>query len=123
VELVAPVLVVAVLQNEPFDNSRGQGYFAAVFAYSASQGADRVVVLAPRCVIPPLDGDGRETDVATGHRMRPGLGGKAADGCLERTASTGRAQERAHHGEPKSRPQGAGRTGGCLSHHISSKTR
>ena len=45
--------------------------------------------------------------------------GKAADGCLERTASKGRAQERAHHGESKPRPLGACRIGGWLDHHAS----
>ena len=85
-QLVAPVRVVAVLENEPLGEGRGQGDLAAVFAHGAAQGADRVVVLAPRRVVPPLDGDSRELDVASGHGMRPGLRGKGADRCLERSA-------------------------------------
>ena len=47
----------------------------------------------------------REAGIASGHRMRPGLLGKRADRCLERSARRGRAQERAHHGESKPRPR------------------
>ena len=39
-----------------------------------------------RRVVPSLDGDGCETDIASGHRMRPGLLGKRIDRCLERSA-------------------------------------
>ena len=118
-KLIAPVRVIAVLKMELLSQGRRQGYLAAVLAHSAAQGADWVVVLAPCSVIPPLDGHGREPGVASGHRMRPCLLGKAADGCLERTASQGRAQERAHHGESKPRPLGACRIGGWLDHHAS----
>ena len=41
--------------------------------------AYRIVMRAPCYVVPPLDGAGRETDVASAYRMRPCLGGKAAD--------------------------------------------
>ena len=81
--------VIAVLKMELLGQGRCQGYLAPVLAHGAAQGADRVVVLAPCCVIPPLDGHGREPGVASGHRMRPCLLGKAADGCLERTATKG----------------------------------
>ena len=123
VQLIAPVLVIAVLENQPLGEGSGQGHLAAVFAHGAAQDADRVVVSAPRHVIPPLDGDSREPDVASGYGMTPGLLGKAADRCLERTAIGGRAQQRAHHGEPEPCPQGAGRSWGCLSHHVSSRGR
>ena len=63
-----------------------RGNLAAVLAHGTAQGADWVVVLTPCHVVPPLDGDGREMDIAPGHRMRPGLGGKGADGCLEHSA-------------------------------------
>ena len=72
-QLVAPVRVVVVLEHESLGEGRGQGDLAAVLAHGAAQGADRVVVLAACRVVPPLDGDGRELDVASGHGMRPGL--------------------------------------------------
>ena len=88
-QLVAPVRVVVVLEHESLRDGGGEGYLAAVLAQGAAQGTDRVVVLAPRHVVPPLDGDGREMDIASGHRMRPGLGGKVADGCLQHSAAGG----------------------------------
>ena len=72
-QLVAPVRVVVVLEHESLRDGSGQGYLAAVLAQGTAQGTDRVVVLAPCHVVPPLDGDGREMDIASGHRMRPGL--------------------------------------------------
>ncbi len=109
-QLVAPVGVLAVLEQKPLGQSRGQRDLAAVLADGAAQGGDGVVEPAQRRVVPALDGDGRELDLASGHGMRPGLLGQAGDGGLERTASAGRAQERAHHGEAKPRPRGGGRT-------------
>ena len=85
-QLVAPVRVVVVLEHESLRDGSGQGYLAAVLAQGAAQGTDRVVVLTPCHVVPPLDGDGREMDIAPGHRMRPGLLGKVADGCLQHSA-------------------------------------
>ena len=58
-QLVAPVRVVVVLEHEPLCNGGGEGYLAAVLAQCAAKGTDRVVALAPRHVVPPLDGDGR----------------------------------------------------------------
>ena len=78
-KLVAPVRVIAVLKMEPLGQGRRQGYLAAVLAHGAAQGADRIVALAPRRVVPARDGDGREADFAPGHGMRPGLGGQGAD--------------------------------------------
>ena len=40
------------------------------------QHADRVVLFAPCPVVPPFDGGGRETHLASAHRMRPGLRGQ-----------------------------------------------
>ena len=85
-QLVAPVRVIAVLEMEPLSQGRGQGYLAAVLAHGAAQGADWIVALAARRVVPALDGDGGEADFAPGHGMRPGLGGQGADRCLERSA-------------------------------------
>ena len=79
-KLIAPVRVIAVLKMEPLSQGRCQGYLAAVLAHGAAQGADWVVVHAARRVVPACDGDGREADVAPGYGMRPGLGGKGADG-------------------------------------------
>ena len=121
VQLVAPVRVLAVLEMKPLGQRRGQRHLAAVFAQGAAQDADGVVVLAPRCVVPAFDGDGREADIVSISGMRPGLGGKAADGRLDRSARRGRAQQRADDGEAKARPQGAGGSGGCLNHHVSSQ--
>ena len=67
-QLVAPVRVLAVLELEPLGQGRGQRHLAAVFAHGAAQDADGVVVLAPRRVVPALDGDGRELDVAVRSR-------------------------------------------------------
>ena len=119
-QLEAPALVITVLEMKSLSEGRRQRDLAAVFAYGTAQGANRVVALAQRRVVPASDGTGRDTDIASGHRMRPGLLGKRADRCLERSTRRGRTQERAHHGESKPRPKGAGRTGGRLGHHASS---
>ena len=85
-QLVAPVRVVVVLEHESLRDGGGEGYLAAILAEGAAQGPHGVVVLAPRHVVPPLDGDSREMDIASGYRMRPGFGGKVADGCLQHSA-------------------------------------
>ena len=85
-QLEAPALVITVLEMKSLSEGRHQRDLAAVFAYGTAQGADRVVALAQRRVIPAHDGTGRDTDIASGHRMRPGLLGKRADRCLERSA-------------------------------------
>jgi hypothetical protein len=54
VESVAPVRVVVVLENQPLGQRRGQGDLAAVFAHGTAQGADRIIVPVPGCVVPPL---------------------------------------------------------------------
>src|SRR5271157_5537575 len=115
--------MVAILEQKPLGDSRRKGYLAAVFAHGPAQDGDRVVVPAPSHVIPPLDGDSREPNVASRDGMTPGLLGKRANRGLERTASGGRTQERAHYREPKVRPQDARRLGRCLSHHVSSQGR
>ena len=68
-QLIAPVRIIAVLENQPPGQGRVQRDLATVFAHGAAQDADRVVTMASRLIVPPLDGDGGEIDVATGHRM------------------------------------------------------
>ena len=85
-ELVAPVGVVVVLENQALGERRGQGDLATVFAHGTAQGADRIIVSAPGCVVPSRNGGGRELDVASACGMGPSLGGEGADCCLERSA-------------------------------------
>ena len=86
-QLIAPVRVLAVLELESLGQGHSQRDLAAVFAHGAAQDGNGVVVPAPCCVVPPLDGDGRELDVATGDGMSPRLVGKAADRRLEQRDS------------------------------------
>ena len=87
-QLVAPVWVVVVLEHESLRDGGREGYLAAILAEGPA-GPHGVVVLAPRHVVPPLDGDSREMDIASGYRMRPGFGGKVADGSLQHSAAGG----------------------------------
>ena len=121
VQLVGPVGVIRVLKLEPLGQRRRQGDFAAVLAHGAAQGIDRIVVLAPRRVVPSGNGDRCEADVASGHGMRPGFLRKRADRVWSAPRGGG-AQERADDGEAKPRPAGTCRFWVCVSHHVSSET-
>ena len=90
-QLVGPVLVVLVLLAQMLDLLRGQGHLAAVLAHGASQNAHGVVLLAPRRIVPALDGCHGETGLGSAHRMRPGLGGKGVESGLELSLPGGRA--------------------------------
>ena len=119
VELIALVWMVAVLENQPPGQWRGQGDLTAVFAQGAAQGAHGIIVPASGCVVPPLDGSRRELDVASAYGMGPYLVGEKLDRGLECSGRRGRTQERAHHRESKPRPSGTRRIGDCLDHHAS----
>jgi hypothetical protein len=77
------MLVLAVLEKKKPGQRWRQRHLPAVFAYGASQTADRVVLLASGDVIPAFDGRDREADIASVHRMRPSLGGKRFKGRLQ----------------------------------------
>ena len=108
VQLVGPVRMVAVLPPQMLGQPRSQRDLAAVLAHAALEHPDRVVILT-RFVVPALEGGGGKADLAGGDRMRPGLRGEGAEGHLEFSARRGSAEQRAHHGEAKARPQGCGR--------------
>jgi hypothetical protein len=91
VQLVAPVGMLAVLEQKPLGQRRGQGHLAAVLAYGAAQDADGVVRLASGFVVPALDGDGEEADVASTVGW-VGLVGKAADARCERLRGRGNSR-------------------------------
>ena len=83
VQLVAPVLVVAILGEQVLGLRRGQGDLAAVLTHDPSQDADRIVLRPSGGVVPTLDGRGGELDQAAVHRMRPGLVGQGLEGGLQ----------------------------------------
>ena len=78
-QLIAPVRVIPVLEMKSLGDGWCKRDLAAVFTHGAAQGADRVVRLAERHVIPARDGAGRNAEITPGHGMRPGLLGKRAD--------------------------------------------
>ena len=78
--------MLVVLSAEAFGHGRGQRHAAAVLADGATQDADRVVLGAPRGVVPAFDGDGGEVRGVARDRVRPGFGGQAMDGRLELSA-------------------------------------
>ena len=88
-QLEAPALVIAVLEMKSLSEGRRQRDLATIFAYGTAQGTHGIVALAPRRVVPASDRAGRETDVAPGHGMRPGLLGKRADRRLKRSRAGG----------------------------------
>jgi hypothetical protein len=59
--------VIKVLKLESLGEGSRQGNLPAVFAHGAAQGADRVVALPARRVVPSGDGVCRELHVASGH--------------------------------------------------------
>jgi len=61
--------VITVLKLESLGEGSRQGDLPAVFAHGAAQGADRVVALAARRVVPSGDGVCCELHVASGHGM------------------------------------------------------
>jgi hypothetical protein len=69
VKLVAPVRVITVVKLKSLGERSRQANLPAVLAYGAAQGADWVVALAARYVVPSGDGVCCEVHVASGHRM------------------------------------------------------
>jgi type III secretion system FlhB-like substrate exporter len=61
--------VITVLKLESLGEGSRQANLPAVLAQGAAQGADRVVALAARRVVPSGDGVCCEVHVASGHRM------------------------------------------------------
>src|SRR5271157_5183667 len=101
VQLIAPVRVIPVLEMKSLGDGWCKRDPATVVTHGAAQGADGVVRLAQRRVIPARDGAGRDAEITSGHGMRPGLLGKRAERAPKCSARRGRAQERAHHGKSK----------------------
>jgi hypothetical protein len=81
--------VIAVLKMQPLGQRRSEGYLAAVFAHGTTQDTEWIVAFASCYVIPTLDADHREVNVASCHRMTPRFLCKRANGCLERSARRG----------------------------------
>ena len=121
VQLVRPVLIVAILAKQVLGQSRRQGHSATVLAHGAAQDADRVVLLAPRGVVPAGTGGGREPDFASTHGMCPGLGGQGLEGRLQFSVGKRRTQQRTHDGKAEAGPQRGSRTIGIWNHHRSSR--
>jgi hypothetical protein len=92
-QLITLVRVIPVLEVKSLSDGECQRYLATVLAHGATQGADWVIGLAERHVIPARDGVGRNVEITPGHVMRPGLLGKRVNCALERPMRVGRAQE------------------------------
>ena len=109
VQLIGPVRVIVVLVRQTFEEVRLQGHLPAIFPHGPSQDAHRIVLLLASEVEPTFQRLGREADLAPGHRMRPLLGGQELQSGLEFSPRRRCAQQRAHHREAETRPQGRGR--------------